>query len=111
MRLTVMTDGECTFYQNALRSEVVSNSKLTSVEGQTKEREGYSLCVVKVLCPWLFLLVSFFCRFCLKPAMHSGKMYMHHYGQFGAQGTLPPLNRLLDGISVTPSPHSIRPWE
>ena len=50
--------------------------------------------ILFVLCPWLFLLVSFFCRFCLKLAMHSGKIYMHHYGQFGAQGTLPPLSRL-----------------
>ena len=38
----------CTFYKNAVRWEIVSRSKLTSVEGHSR---GCFLCFVEVLCP------------------------------------------------------------
>ena len=75
------TDGKgkdtgCTFDQNALRSKIVTKSKLTSVAGRAGIRqEAIFFFFVKVLCPNVFFIGIFlFSHSCLMNTMHSGKM-------------------------------------
>ena len=65
-------DGGCTCHQNALRSEIVSN---------TREEVIFFLCesfiTVRVF------LGKFFSHFCMMPAIHSGKMYTLPFFRYG----------------------------